>query len=64
MFRRKRCLSRIQQKRSVHWGLQDEPVVKGTLDFVAPSSSGLVRMNFNEITEIYSELTRLLEQFK
>ncbi|MEK5174301.1 mismatch-specific DNA-glycosylase [Heyndrickxia sp. FSL W8-0496] len=52
------------KKRSVHWGLQDESVVKGTLDFVAPSSSGLVRMNFNEITEIYSELTRLLEQLK
>ena len=44
------------QKKSVQWGVQEKPVVNGTIDFVAPSSSGLVRMKLEEITSIYKEL--------
>lgn len=39
------------------WGIQEEAVVPGTIDFVAPSSSGLVRMRLDEIVEIYKGLT-------
>lgn len=42
--------------RQVEWGEQDKPVVQGTIDFVAPSSSGLVRMKLEEIVAIYKEL--------
>ena len=44
------------QKKSVPWGIQDTPIVKGTIDFVAPSSSGLVRMKLEEIVDIYKQL--------
>ncbi|MEH6949564.1 G/U mismatch-specific DNA glycosylase [Bacillus sp. JJ634] len=47
-------------KRNVTWGVQAQPMVSGTIDFVAPSSSGLVRMKMEEIVEIYQRLTRLL----
>ncbi|MFJ8248245.1 G/U mismatch-specific DNA glycosylase [Peribacillus asahii] len=47
-------------KRNVTWGVQEQPMVPGTIDFVAPSSSGLVRMKMEEIVEIYQGLTRLL----
>lgn len=46
-------------KRNVPWGLQKELVVEGTSDFVAPSSSGLVRMKMDEIVEIYEKLNEL-----
>lgn len=48
-------------KKQIPWGLQDESVVPGTLDFVAPSSSGLVRMKMVEIIEIYHQLAKLIE---
>ncbi|MEK3886735.1 G/U mismatch-specific DNA glycosylase [Bacillus sp. FSL K6-3431] len=41
------------------WGGQTKSVIPGTLDFVAPSSSGLVRIPIEEIAAIYSELPRL-----
>ena len=44
------------QKKSVPWGVQEKPAVNGTVDFVAPSSSGLVRMKLDEITGIYKEI--------
>lgn len=44
------------KKRKVEWGLQSESVVPGVLEFVAPSSSGLVRMKLDEIVSIYSQL--------
>ncbi|MBM4761934.1 G/U mismatch-specific DNA glycosylase [Bacillus sp. B15-48] len=47
------------KKKDVGWGIQDELIVKGTIDFVAPSSSGLVRMNLEEIVCIYQELNQL-----
>ncbi|WP_339062137.1 mismatch-specific DNA-glycosylase [Tepidibacillus marianensis] len=44
------------KKRDAKWGFQAESVVDGVLDFVAPSSSGLVRMKLDEMVEIYSKL--------
>ncbi|MFP7299385.1 G/U mismatch-specific DNA glycosylase [Neobacillus niacini] len=47
--------------KKVPWGRQEKPVVPGTIDFVAPSSSGLVRMKVEEIVEIYLGLTDIKE---
>ncbi|MET3292784.1 UNVERIFIED_CONTAM: TDG/mug DNA glycosylase family protein [Brevibacillus sp. OAP136] len=49
-------------KKDIPWGQQTTPVVPGTTEFVAPSSSGLVRMKLEEIVEIYKGLTKLLNQ--
>lgn len=46
-------------KKAVDWGVQEESIVPGTIDFVAPSSSGLVRMKLDEIVAIYCELVKL-----
>jgi TDG/mug DNA glycosylase family protein len=53
-----------RQLRKISWGLQEETTSNETMEFVAPSSSGLVRMPINEIIEIYSELPILLGQMK
>lgn len=45
--------------KKVPWGKQEAEVVPGTIDFVAPSSSGLVRMKLEEIVEIYKGLNIL-----
>lgn len=42
------------------WGQQSESVAPGTIDFVAPSSSGLVRMRLEEIVKIYKQLAQLV----
>ncbi|MGG3470959.1 mismatch-specific DNA-glycosylase [Neobacillus pocheonensis] len=47
-------------RKVVPWGIQEEAVVPGTIDFVAPSSSGLVRMRLDEIVDIYKGLTDLI----
>ncbi|MBO0962035.1 mismatch-specific DNA-glycosylase [Neobacillus sp. MM2021_6] len=47
-------------RKLVPWGKQNEPVVPGVIDFVAPSSSGLVRMKLQEMVEIYSRLGELI----
>jgi double-stranded uracil-DNA glycosylase len=44
----------------VKWGIQTESVVEGTIDFVAPSSSGLVRMKIEEIIDIYRQLLDII----
>lgn len=46
------------------WGFQEDGVVEGVLDFVAPSSSGLVRMRMEEIVGIYGQLARFLAEEK
>jgi double-stranded uracil-DNA glycosylase len=46
--------------KTVPWGKQEKAVVSGTIDFVAPSSSGLVRMKIEEIVEIYKKLEILI----
>lgn len=45
--------------RQVEWGKQGKSLVEGTIDFVAPSSSGLVRMKKEEIVDIYRNLNSL-----
>lgn len=49
-------------KKEAPWGIQKEAIVEGTVDFVAPSSSGLVRMRLEEMVEIYRELAKLISQ--
>lgn len=51
-------------KKDIPWGKQNESVVAGTIDFVAPSSSGLVRMKLDEIVDIYKQLPDWIEQLK
>ncbi|WP_342043649.1 G/U mismatch-specific DNA glycosylase [Bacillus sp. OTU2372] len=46
-------------RKSAPWGKQIESVVQGVIDFVAPSSSGLVRMKLNEIVDIYRQLLEI-----
>lgn len=48
----------FSRKPKAKWGFQEdtEPVVDGVREFVAPSSSGLVRMPMTEIVGIYREL--------
>ncbi|WP_438431834.1 mismatch-specific DNA-glycosylase [Gorillibacterium sp. sgz500922] len=48
------------RNRSADWGFQPEPVVDGMEEFVAPSSSGLVRMPLPEIVAIYRRLADYL----
>ncbi|MDO3408307.1 mismatch-specific DNA-glycosylase [Saccharibacillus sp. CPCC 101409] len=43
------------------WGLQPESAVDGVVDFVAPSSSGLVRMPMRDIVSIYTQLRFFVE---
>ncbi|WP_316569987.1 G/U mismatch-specific DNA glycosylase [Neobacillus sp. YIM B06451] len=54
----------FSRKKEIPWGMQPEPVVTGTTDFVAPSSSGLVRMRMEEIVEIYKELPDLVSRLR
>ncbi|SEU00950.1 mismatch-specific DNA-glycosylase [Paenibacillus sp. NFR01] len=45
------------------WGFQEGvPVVDGVREFVAPSSSGLVRMPLEEIVGIYRELSECIQK--
>lgn len=48
------------RKTRTDWGFQDSPVVEGIQEYVAPSSSGLVRMPMIEIVEIYTRLNEFL----
>ncbi|OCA85018.1 mismatch-specific DNA-glycosylase [Pseudobacillus wudalianchiensis] len=51
-------------RKKVPWGMQAESIVPGVLDFVAPSSSGLVRMKIDEIIAIYKELPQYIHEGK
>jgi TDG/mug DNA glycosylase family protein len=46
----------------IQWGKQPTGFVPGVVDFVAPSSSGLVRMKMEEIVDIYKGLVPILTQ--
>lgn len=46
-------------RKKVNWGLQEVPVIAGVSEFVAPSSSGLVRMKFHDVVAIYKQLAKL-----
>lgn len=48
------------RKTKVGWGFQPESVVDEIHEFVAPSSSGLVRMSMDEIMEIYRQLATFI----
>lgn len=47
-------------RRVVPWGEQPDPLIPGIAEFVAPSSSGLVRMKMDEIVDIYRGLQKYL----
>ncbi|MBS4194247.1 G/U mismatch-specific DNA glycosylase [Lederbergia citri] len=47
-------------RRNVEWGRQASSIIPGVIDFVAPSSSGLVRMSIDDIADIYSGLPKLI----
>lgn len=49
-------------KKNVPWGFRPQDVVPGVHDFVAPSSSGLVRMKMSEQVEIYAQLAERLQK--
>ncbi|MCR2822815.1 G/U mismatch-specific DNA glycosylase [Lederbergia panacisoli] len=51
-------------RKNVRWGKQSDSLIPDVVDFVAPSSSGLVRMSIDEISNIYSELPKLLGKVK
>lgn len=54
----------FSRKKKVDWGFQGDgtPVVDGVREFVAPSSSGLVRMPMNEIVGIYHRLAEFIQE--
>lgn len=43
----------------LEWGVQPQPITKGIIEFVAPSTSGLVRMQTEQLTKIFAELVPL-----
>lgn len=50
--------------RYIPWGAQPQATVEGVVDFVAPSSSGLVRMHFDEILAVYHDLKALADTLR
>lgn len=50
----------FSKKRSIDWGEQPESVIRGTVEYVAPSSSGLVRMKLDDIVDIYRGLKKFI----
>ena len=53
---------KMTPKKAIPWGKQDVSLLPCTIDFVAPSSSGLVRMPIDDIVSIYKELKLLLNE--
>lgn len=51
----------FSQRSKVDWGFQENPVIPDVCEFVAPSSSGLVRMPMEEIVAIYRQLQKYIE---
>ncbi|MDD2620215.1 MAG: mismatch-specific DNA-glycosylase [Syntrophomonadaceae bacterium] len=49
------------RKKQADWGFQSSEIIPGVKDFVAPSSSGLVRMRMEQIISIYSLLNAFLK---
>ncbi|WP_090791357.1 mismatch-specific DNA-glycosylase [Paenibacillus sp. GP183] len=47
-------------KRKIGWGQQLDPVTPGVVEFVCPSTSGLVRMKLDEMVGIFSGLTAFI----
>lgn len=51
-------------RKKVPWGKQKESIIAGVLDFVAPSSSGLVRMKMDDVVAIYKQLPTIVSALK
>lgn len=49
------------RKKQAAWGFQNSETTPGVTDFVAPSSSGLVRMSMEQIVAIYKLLNVYLQ---
>jgi len=49
-------------RRNVSWGQQEISIVNGVIDYVTPSSSGLVRMRLEEQVAIYRGVRNLLDE--
>ncbi|MGM7722054.1 G/U mismatch-specific DNA glycosylase [Metabacillus sp. Hm71] len=47
------------QQKKAEWGKQEQSVIDGVIDFVAPSSSGLVRMDLETIISIYRQVHKI-----
>lgn len=47
---------------AIRWGVQEEAVVQGMIEYVAPSSSGLVRIAAAEMNAIYAELKACVDR--
>ena len=43
-------------KEKSNWGFQDSKQLQDSRDFVAPNTSGLVRLTLEELVEIYRKL--------
>jgi double-stranded uracil-DNA glycosylase len=52
----------FSKKKNIPWGIQQESVMISSIDFVAPSSSGLVRMKLEEIVAIYRQLAKFINK--
>ncbi|PWK13796.1 mismatch-specific DNA-glycosylase [Tumebacillus permanentifrigoris] len=50
------------QVKNIRWGAQPHPTIEGVIDFVAPSSSGLVRMPYPAILQIYHDLWTVVDK--
>lgn len=50
-----------ERRTNLPWGWQESDVIDGIRDFVAPSTSGLVRMKLQEQVEIYQKLRPVVE---
>jgi double-stranded uracil-DNA glycosylase len=50
-----------RKQRNISWGIQHESSTPEVLEFVVPSSSGLVRMPYAEILQVYQELKSVLD---
>jgi double-stranded uracil-DNA glycosylase len=50
--------------KQTNWGIQKSPITINVLEFVAPSSSGLVRMPMTDIVQIYAEIPAILKDIE
>ena len=50
----------FSKRKAVAWGVQKESVIPGVVEYVAPSSSGLVRIKLTDIVEIYNGLNNYI----
>lgn len=60
----KQDVFRPGRRREISWGIQEEYVIPGIVDFVAPSSSGLVRMGMEQVVAFYRQLAELISRLQ